>query len=286
MNDVSFPVARHGAIGCLRRTLADHDLGREEGLASPARARPRHPQHAPGVQAGRQFATQRASTLNEQRLIDGFVADAHGLVVREIHRQATGDLLRAPGVCPPPVLPCSMPTFSRTRPGREQELRSKPRRREPTVPPHRFLTRRCVQASPALGDEQLARRAIALSSRDTRGRRFWWRHCAATPGRSSTLPARAGERLPAWWCPAREGARSPRALQTRDIGRREASPIVQTSLVACRLPSGTISFRQPAAHRLRSQQPHSPCRPRWLPRTVAARLVLPLAVALGTAMAP
>src|SRR4030095_4039303 len=104
--------------------------------------------------------------------------------------------------------------------------------------------------------------------------------------RSSTLPARAGERLPAWWCPAREGARSPRALQTRDIGRREASPIVQTSLVACRLPSGTILFRQPAAHRLRSQQPHSPCRPRWLPRTVAAHLGLPLAVDLGTAMAP
>ena len=107
---VSFPVARHGAIGCLRRTLADHDLGRDEGLASPARARPRHPQHAPGAQAGRQFAAQRASTLNEQRLIDGFMADAHGRVVREVHRQATGDLLRAPGVCPSPVLPWSVPT--------------------------------------------------------------------------------------------------------------------------------------------------------------------------------
>src|SRR5438477_10661464 len=43
-DEVSFPVARHDAINCHRRTLVDHDLGREEGLASPARARPRHPQ--------------------------------------------------------------------------------------------------------------------------------------------------------------------------------------------------------------------------------------------------
>jgi hypothetical protein len=109
-DEVSFPVARHGSIGCLRRTLADHDVGRDEGLASTARARPRHPQHPPGAQAGRQLAAQRASTLNEQRLIDGFMADAHGLIVREVNQQAASDLLRAPGVCPSPVLPWSMPT--------------------------------------------------------------------------------------------------------------------------------------------------------------------------------
>src|SRR5215207_7680894 len=38
------------------------------------------------------------------------MADAHGLIVREVDRQAAGDLLRAPGVGPPPVLPRSMPT--------------------------------------------------------------------------------------------------------------------------------------------------------------------------------
>ena len=108
-DEVSFPVSRHGAIGCLGRTLADHDLGRDEALASPARARPRHPQHPPGSQAGRQFAAQRPSALNEQRLIDGFVADAHGLVVREVDRQAAGDLLRAPCPGPSPILPRSMP---------------------------------------------------------------------------------------------------------------------------------------------------------------------------------
>src|SRR6195256_2922285 len=79
-DEVTFPVAWHGSIGCLCRTLADHDLRRNEGPAWPARARPRHPQRPPGAQAGRQFAAQRSSTLNEQRLIDGFMADAHGLI--------------------------------------------------------------------------------------------------------------------------------------------------------------------------------------------------------------
>src|ERR1700733_15274364 len=39
-----------------------------------------------------------------------FMADAHGLIVREVDRQAAGDLLRAPGVRPPPVLPRSTST--------------------------------------------------------------------------------------------------------------------------------------------------------------------------------
>jgi len=52
----------------------------------PAAARPWYAQRTPGAQAGRQLAVQRASTLNEQRLIDGFMADAHGLIVREVDR--------------------------------------------------------------------------------------------------------------------------------------------------------------------------------------------------------
>src|SRR5271170_1487049 len=109
-DEVSFPMARHGAIGCFRWTLADHDLGRDEGLASSARARPRYPERPPGAQARRQLAPQRASSLNEQRLIDGFMANAHGLIVREVDRESAGYLLWAPGVCPPPILPPSMST--------------------------------------------------------------------------------------------------------------------------------------------------------------------------------
>jgi hypothetical protein len=143
-----------------------------------------------------------------------------------------------------------------------------------------------VQASPALGDERLARRAIALLSRDTPGRHFGWQRCGAAPGKSSTPPARAGERCPAWSGPAREGARSPPARQTRDSGRRAASLMASTSLVACRLPSGTIAFQPPGVHPRQRQHLHSPCRPRSLPRTVAAPLVPPPVADLVTVMAP
>src|SRR3954467_12047256 len=103
-------MARHGAIGCLRWTFADHNLRRDEGLAPPARARSRCPQHPSSAQAGRQLAAQCTAPLNEQRLVDGLMADAHGLIVREVDRQAASDLLRAPGSCPLPVFPRSMPT--------------------------------------------------------------------------------------------------------------------------------------------------------------------------------
>jgi hypothetical protein len=66
--------------------LANHDLGRYKALASPARARSWHSKCSPGAQAGRQFATQPTSALNEQGLVDGFMADTHGHVIREVNR--------------------------------------------------------------------------------------------------------------------------------------------------------------------------------------------------------
>ena len=42
-DEILFPVARHGAINCPRRTLADHDLGRDKGLAPSVRTRSRYP---------------------------------------------------------------------------------------------------------------------------------------------------------------------------------------------------------------------------------------------------
>src|SRR5215217_1305311 len=108
-DEVSFPVAWHRPIGRLSRTLADHDLRRDKTLAAPADACPRHPQHPSGSQAGREFATQRSFALDEESLIDRFVADAHGLIVRKVDRQAPGNLLRAPGSGPPPSLALAMP---------------------------------------------------------------------------------------------------------------------------------------------------------------------------------
>src|SRR5215213_7619400 len=108
-DEVAFPVPGHRPIGSFGRTLADHDLGRDKTLAAPADPRPRHPQHPPCSQAGREFAPQRSFALDEEGLIDGFVADAHGRVVRKVDRQASGNLLRAPGSGPPPILSLAMP---------------------------------------------------------------------------------------------------------------------------------------------------------------------------------
>ena len=87
-------------------------------------ARPRHPQRPPGAQAGGQLAAQRSPALHIQRLVDGFVADAHGLIVREVEPQAAGDLFRAPGRGPPSVLPPPVPA---TLP-RHARARAPPRR--------------------------------------------------------------------------------------------------------------------------------------------------------------
>src|SRR5918995_1043565 len=108
-DEVSFPVPWHRPIGRFGRTLADPDLGRDKPLAAPADARPWHPQHPPCSQAGREFAAQRSSALDEEGLINGFVADAHCLVVREVDRQVPGDLFRAPGPGPSPILSLAMP---------------------------------------------------------------------------------------------------------------------------------------------------------------------------------
>ncbi len=79
-DEIPLPMAWHGAISCLRGTFADHYLGRDEGFSSAAGARSRYSQRPPGTQAGRQLAAQSATTLNKQRLINRFVADAHGLI--------------------------------------------------------------------------------------------------------------------------------------------------------------------------------------------------------------
>jgi hypothetical protein len=144
----------------------------------------------------------------------------------------------------------------------------------------------CAQVSPASGDERIARRATAPSSHDTPSRHFVWRRCGAAHARSSTPPGRAGERSPVWNSPAREEARSPLAQPTRDIVRRAAFPKGQTSLVACRLPPGTILFRQPATRRPQRQHPRLPYLPRSPPRTVVAHRVPLPTVDRVTAMAP
>src|SRR5919107_1657856 len=74
----------------------------------PARAGPRDAQSPPAPQAGGQVTAQGSAALNEQRLIDGLMADAHRLVLRKVEPQAASDLFRTPRRSPASVLPGPM----------------------------------------------------------------------------------------------------------------------------------------------------------------------------------
>jgi hypothetical protein len=76
-----------------------------EGLASPARARPRHTQYSPDAQAGLKLAAQRTSTLNEQRSIDCCTADARDLISGEVTDRAASSPLGVPLRCHRGVAP-------------------------------------------------------------------------------------------------------------------------------------------------------------------------------------
>src|SRR3712207_6558574 len=91
-DEVTFPVPRHRPISRFRRAFADQDLGTNEGFAPPAAARSWHAQRPSGAQAGGQFAAQCPAALHVQRLVDGFVADAHRLIVGEVESQAMSNL--------------------------------------------------------------------------------------------------------------------------------------------------------------------------------------------------
>src|SRR5689334_19171433 len=72
----------------------------------------------------------------------------------------------------------------------------------------------------------------------------------------------------------------------RDTGRTAASLMAEISLVACRLPFGTILILQAATSQLAAQHLHSPCLPRSPTRTGAAHLVLPPPADLVRTIAP
>lgn len=93
---VAFPVPRHRPVIRFGRALADHDLGRHEALPALADPRSGHAKRPAAAQAGGEIAAQRSPALNEQRLIDGFVAEAHAVVVRKVDGQTPGNLLRTP----------------------------------------------------------------------------------------------------------------------------------------------------------------------------------------------
>ena len=68
--------------------LADHDLGRDEAIATPARSCSRDAQGSPCSQARDELAPEGTSTLHVEGLVDRLMGDAHGLIIREVDFEA------------------------------------------------------------------------------------------------------------------------------------------------------------------------------------------------------
>ena len=86
-DEIPFPVTRHCPVAHFCWALADHNLRYDESLAPTADARPWDPQRTPGAQTGRQLAAQGPPALYVKRLVDGFVADAHHIIVGKVEPQ-------------------------------------------------------------------------------------------------------------------------------------------------------------------------------------------------------
>ena len=140
---------------------------------------------------------------------------------------------------------------------------------QPDAPAHRSAAPRWMQASQASGAGPPVRHAIARQWPDTPGRRCASPRCAVSPERSSIPTAPAGGRSPVCPCPAHAGSQAPPAPQATGIARRAALPIVQTSLVACRLPPETNVLLPVPTRPHQSPRPRSIPPPRSIPKNAA-----------------
>src|SRR5699024_9937100 len=100
-DQIALPMSVHRPVIGLGRTLGQDHISGDMPLRLVARTSPRCSQRPTGAQTGDQFALERAAPLDEQRLVDRLVADAHGLIIGEVDLQTLADLLRAP--CPRPA---------------------------------------------------------------------------------------------------------------------------------------------------------------------------------------
>lgn len=60
-------------------------------------------QSTPHPQVAHQLALESTSPLDVEGLVDGFVGNTHGLVIREVNLQTVGNLLRRPSIDPSAV---------------------------------------------------------------------------------------------------------------------------------------------------------------------------------------
>jgi len=171
------------------------------------------------------------------------MADARCLIVGQIEWQSAGNLFRTPCACPRRSCrgPCRRPFQDAVGPatGTPVGATTKPAKRSCTD-----VCKAVLSANFACFGRRADRSAChcAVVARYARPL-LRWRRCASALARWSMLPARADERLPAWCSFVPGEARSPPVLQTINTGLRAALPMEQTSLVAYRLPFGTVLFR-------------------------------------------
>src|SRR5690606_30867851 len=104
-DQITLPMPGNGAVRSLDGTFGEHDISGDMPLRAVLRSSPWPAQRAAGPQAGDELAFERTTALDEQRLVDRLVADAHGLILREVDLQSVRDLLRAPRQRPPPADP-------------------------------------------------------------------------------------------------------------------------------------------------------------------------------------
>src|SRR6266542_272595 len=262
-DQIALPVAGDGPVVGLGRPLADHHLGADELLAARLRARPRHPQRAPGPQTGDELTLERASALHVQGLVDRRVRDPHRLIIGEVDPEPICDLLWTPRLRPAPVLTATVPTTGEThsRPRRRLAVWSRDRAGEPLL-------------------HVLAQRVVGGELRDLRAARAPL--CVPLRGRRAVLQAvrargRVAAQLP------RDRRRSPLqptgdhsypdTLRVKDcdlfpLSKREIAPRErgQTRLAASRHRRGTTGCQPartppPRRPRLRSTSPRqSPAR--------------------------
>ena len=157
--------------------------GRTEMAGALPRSGSRFPQRPARAQTRDQASRERATPLDEQRLVDGLMTDAHELIIGEVDPGPEGDLFRAPRRRPSPVLPvrlCS--ALSRQgSPGPQRSCRRVGGRSHPAAPAHTHETCRRSRASLSSG--------------------------ASLPIALSTAPPRPGRPACRHWSPSCDGAR-------------------------------------------------------------------------------
>lgn len=107
-DQIPFPVPGNSTVGNFGGPFADQGVAgnmRPRALLRPCSG---NAKRATGSQAGDEFALEGATALDVERLVDRLVADAHGLILRELGPEPAGDLLRAPPGRPCPIGPVGL----------------------------------------------------------------------------------------------------------------------------------------------------------------------------------